>query len=295
MAKKLYNIPYSLDSSYMDMEITVTFDSTGLGVRPFPLRNIFFVIVGAAFLMIALTKTFVAHGTFMQKVAFSILWILLCVLLLTIDKTKTLGIEKIPTFISFLNKSSRSINTRSHVPASEFIMLTGIKDITEYEGAALIHYIDGSLGILFDVIGNASILLFDSHKNAILDRVDRHFRNVSPDITYHFITRKEPQNVELQARSMNDKMKNMESDDPELRAMMETHEVILEKIVGEKHKSLHQYLLVQALNEEQMRVAVNILRAETENSSLMFKHIEALPVNKVLSFLTGIYGERKEI
>lgn len=289
MAKRNYSIPYTLDSSYLDMEIAVQNDS-GLGFRPFPIKTILLVLLGVLSCFLLVSKTFIANGTIIQKGIFILLWIGLCLLLLTTNKQKQIGLEKITSLMMYMNPDSRFISTRAVDNANNVVKICGYDSIDE-DGT--INYTDNSVGVVFDIIGNASILLFDDHKNAILDRVDNHYRKMKPGTTYQFITRKEPQNVYLQVASIDERHNEMTVYDEDLEAMFATNKYVISELVGQRFKSLHQYLIIQAPNKEELDLALNVFFSEVENSELMLKYAAQLDRNEVIEFMTPIYGSKK--
>lgn len=291
MAKTSYNIPYPLDASYLDMEIAIQSEK-GIGVRPFPIKNILIVIFAVAGCYICLEKTTVQYGTLIQKALFVIIWGALCALLLLTTKTHQLGLEKIPSLINYMNPASRRIITRTNSPAGDFTAICGLMSI---EDDGLILYTDGSVGRAYDIIGSGSILLFENHKTAILDRVDSHYRKMRPNTTYQFITVKESQQVELQIKGFDERLDNLTVDDPDLVQLTKTNRYVLKNIIGSAFKSLHQYLIVQCPNAEELVLALNVLQSEIDNSDLMFKFVEQLDKNRTISLFTSVYGTRKEI
>ena len=69
---------------------------------------------------------------------------------------------------------------------------------------------------------------------------------------------------------------------------------VLSNVIGSSFKSLHQYLLLQAPNDEELNLALNVLISEVENSSLMFKRVVQLPVDDIAEFYQYMDGARKE-
>lgn len=291
MAKTSYNIPYPLDASYLDMEIAIQSEK-GIGVRPFPIKNILIVIFAVAGCYIMLEKTFIHYGTLIQKIIFVLVWAALCALLLLTTKTHQLGLEKIPSLINYMNPASRRVITRTNSPAGDFTAVCGLMSI---EDDGLILYTDGSVGRAYDIIGSGSILLFESHKMAILDRVDAHYRKMRPNTTYQFITVKESQQVGLQIKGFDERLDGLTVDDPDLVQLTKTNRYVLKNIIGSTFKSLHQYLIVQSPNAEELALSLNVLQSEIDNSDLMFKFVEQLDKNRTISLFTSVYGTRKEI
>lgn len=286
--KQSYGIPASLDASYGDMEIRVQSESMGLGFRPVTVKDLLFILGGICVGFLILSDTFVSRGSLAQKAVFVVLWIMLCALMLVPTKTKQNGIGRLVSAVGYYAPGNRHVMTRRASPASSVVRMTGFSDMDPETG--VIRYADGTFGMLFDVVGNASILLFDSHKEAIIDRVDAHYRKMRPGTTYHYITRKQPQEVGEQLASLDSKERSLTVQDPDLTAMAETERYVLKQVIGDKCKSLHQYMLVQAPNEEELRLAYQVLASEIENSSLMLKRLILLGVEDSQKLFSGIYS-----
>ena len=67
--KQSYKIPASLNTSYMDMTITIT-NNEGLGLRPLPMKQLsfFLIVLFSAFFFV--TKTFVGQVSTGATIAF---------------------------------------------------------------------------------------------------------------------------------------------------------------------------------------------------------------------------------
>lgn len=285
--KKSYGIPYSLQSSYMDMEISIK-TKDNIAASPMPIRNILLILAGIISCFLLISKTFISRGTFPQKAVFCIIWIILCGLLLTSSKTKQLGLHRLISGINYMNPASRFVNTRRGSSACGFAGVAGFTHMDPDTG--VLYYLDGSRGMLFDVVGNGSALLFESHKEAIIDRVDAHFRKMRPGTCYQFVTVKRPQEVDEQLESLALRQKSLTCQDDDLTAMAETERFVLSRIVGSTYKSLHQYMLLQAKNDEELKLAFNILQSEVENSTLMFRRMTVLGVPDSEKFFASIYS-----
>lgn len=291
MAKKSYGIPYSLnDSSYLDLPITIKTED-GISARPITIKSLLIILGGIMGGFLAITKTFVSRGTVGEKVLFAILWAILCGFLLTTTKTREYGYHRLWNLYKYLSPGNRFVSTRRASPAYNMAAFTGFAEMDPRTG--VIKYADGTVGMIFDVIGTASYLLFDAHKEAIIDRVDAHYRKMLPGTTYHFVTVKRPQEVDEQVRSLDAREDRLTVSDPDLTAMLESERGILRRYVGSKCKSLHQYMILQAKNEEELSLAFKVLQSEVENSSLMFRRVVRLGVPEAQQFFAGIYSGSK--
>ena len=293
MAKRNYGIPYSLnDSSYLDLPITIKSES-GLSMKPITLKSLLIIVFGFSVGIVAIAKTSIARGTLFEKILFLALWGTMCYLVLTTTKTKEYGYHRLANLVRYLQPMSRRINTRRSAPAVQFATVAGIRSMDPDTG--IISYTDGSFGMVFDVIGNASYLLFESHKTDILDRVDNHYRKMHPGVTYHFVTVKQPQEVDEQVENLNLREDALTTNDPDLVAMLETERGVLRRYVGSQCKSLHQYMVMQAGTLEDLHLGYEVFRSEVENSVLMFKRVVQLGVPEAQRFFAGVYSGSKGV
>ena len=180
--------------------------------------------------------------------------------------------------------------TRSDSSPGQFHSIVGIKDVDEK--TAFITYADGMVGQAYAVVGSASRLLFDQDRNAILNRNDRFYRKLEPGVELEFITTKEPQRVHTQIATLERRNRALdpEARDPELVALMDEQYESLKSYVGSSFFSIHQYLILIASNEEDLRKAHNLLDAEAADSSLMFKQIAMLTYDETIELLRTHYG-----
>ena len=284
MAKPSYKIPTSLDKSYLDMEIALK-TNDGIG-KSFSIRVIFIAIIGILLGFFILNNTFMSVASAFIKFAFFVLWLLTAYLMLKRDATGESRYTLIPAMFNYLPKKSRRINTRILSNPFDFYVLAGIKAINSN---GRIDYLDDSFGIMFEVIGSASVLLFEDDKNAILNRVERFYTKIKTNAEWSFITVKKPQKVYKQVGNLKKKYDNLDTADPDLKAMANTQFKVLTDIVGEEYRSIHHYLLIKAENLEALKMAQNILQNEVEDSSKMFKRCVVLSRDDVDEVLSAIY------
>ena len=290
--KKSYGIPYSLDSSYLDMEISIHGD-TAVGTRPLPIKNLLLIVAGVISCFLILTKTGMARGGIFDKIVFVIGWAGLCFLLLTTTRTHLLGIERIISLAQFMSPGAKFVNARRNADASDLMGVIGLEKIDK--GTNMIHYNDGSVGYMYDIVGNASVLLFDAHKEAIVDHVDMFYRKMPQNVTYHYITVKEPQRVDRQIDAIQRRQDKLSVYDPDLEDLMETNKYIFSDLIGSSFKSIHQYLLLQAKSPEYLEVGAATVIEDCTDSGLMFKSMELLDEDAIKRVMTTIYGSRKGI
>lgn len=265
--KDSYKIPASLADGYGSMEIALS-TKDGSVARIFQVKIILAAIVSLFGFFICLTRTFIAGGTVGQKIVFTILWLAWSILLIKIDKTNRMNVQKIITLLSYVPKKARYVFTRKSSKVSGFYGISNISDIGD---KGLIHFNDDTYGYLYRVVGSASILLFEGDKKAIISRVDSFYRKQDTNVEIIFMTSKESQKVFRQLANLQEMYDKLEIKNPELQDLMEEQFAILKNEVGGSYKSVHQYLFLKADNKESLTRAKNVLQSEIENSALMIK------------------------
>lgn len=284
--KQSYKIPESLDANYFDVEIAMK-TKDGMGIKPVPIKIILSVIVSVITCFYFLTNGMVSNANVLQKFLFVALWIALSFVLLSYDKSKQMKIQLVPVLLNYLPKANRYLYTRKTGRANEFYHLLGIDTIDENNG--WLGFVDGSYGYMYQVVGSASILLFEADKEAILDRVDLFYRKMGYEYENIYITVKEPQKIHHQLANLKKNYDAMDIYDPDLEMLFNQQFNILKHKVGDECKSIHQYMIIKGDNKEQLTVAKNILQSEVENSSLMFKQCTAMYYDEIVNVFGPVY------
>lgn len=288
MAKERYIVPVSLDRTILDHELTLS--SNAMRLKPLPMKVIFAYIGSITVLMWLLTGTPLKGASFGYLVLILVWWIVATAYFASYSKTKEMRGEMIMALIDYLPKTARKVLTRSDSSPGQFHSIVGIKDVDEKTG--FITYSDGMVGQAYAVVGSASCLLFDQDRDAILNRNDRFYRKLEPGVEWVFITTKEPQRVHTQIATLEKRNRRLSPDarDPELVALMDEQYQSLKSYVGVSFFSIHQYLILIARNEEDLRKAHNLLDAEAGDSSLMFKEVTMLTYDETIDLLATHYG-----
>ena len=184
-------------------------------------------------------------------------------------------------------KKSRHVYTRNHNDAGPFWSIVGIESISD---DGLIQYSDGTCGYIYRVVGSASVLLFESDKEAILNRVDNFFKKWELGCEIEFITTKEAQKVNRQLYNLRRRYTSLRGDDADLIAIAELQADVLREFVGNDFKSIHQYMVLKASSETSLVSANRILQNEVESSALMFKQCVCLDSREdCYEFLASIF------
>lgn len=285
MAKSSYKIPYGLNASYADMEIAVRTDD-GLGFKPLPLKIILVYLAGIVGCIWMIMRSYVRYGTIPEKILFAVVWAMFLLLLCKYDDTQRMQFSLVPTLFYYLPRSARVVMTRRSSSVNGFYAVAGIKNVTD---RGLISWADGTYGFMYRVIGSASILLFKDDQKAILDRVEAYYKKVSPEYEHIWITVKSSQAVYKQVAALTDLYKDLEETDEDLKNLLEEQFDTLKSYVGGSFRSIHQYLVLKADNQEVLNQAKAVLESEINNSDRMIKRCVPLHRQDIEGVMRDIY------
>lgn len=286
LAKQVYKIPVDLDQSFADMEIAIQ-SNNGVGVKPLPIKVILMYVGGIISGLYLCSQTFLSISP-AYWIPFAIFWAGLVFMLARYDKTKRMQVQLIPALFGYLPKSARQVITRKDKRANDFMSICGIDSIDSKTG--LVKFTDGCSGLLYRVVGSASILLFDDDRDAIIFRADSFWRKIGSECEISFITTKEAQKIYRQLANLKRRYDNLDCDDPDLKMLAEEQFSVLKNDIGNSFRSIHQYMLLKADNEEMLIKNRNVVQSEAENSMLMFKQCVALDVIDEYKLLKTIYA-----
>lgn len=288
--KNSYKIATSLDRSYLDVEVALQAKS-GVGLRPMPLLTIV-IWIGAifgGFILVANADLPLSRLPLWGKILFMAALLAFTLFATSRDggnQTRFLALRNMAAYM--FTKKTRLVKTRSTDPATQFARIVGIKDINEKTG--LVTYTDGTVAYFYRITGNASNLLFDSDKEAILTRTDNFYRKMPEFIRMEYVTVKESQKVDLQKANMKRLFQSRDNRDRDIEHIMKLSYKMLDEYVGGEFRSIHQYLILFAGAKEYADKAHAILSNETHSSSLMFSAMEPLYKDDVLRLLRTIYS-----
>ncbi len=291
--KQSYKIATSLDRSYLDVEVALQ-NKTGVGLRPLPFYTIIVWIVAifGGFMVITSESLPIHNLPIMGKLAFFAALCGFTYFATSRDQGNQMRFMAIRNMCSYMFvKGTRLLKTRNTDPATAFYKLVKVKEMNPKTG--LVTFSDGSVAYFYRVVGNASSLLFDSDKAAIVDRVDNFYRKMPDFIRIEIVTVKEPQKVATQKLYLKKLYQNLRIRDRDLLKIMEDSFDNLDKYVGGEFKSIHQYMALFAGSKEYADKAHTILVNEVHNSGLMISDLEPLYSEDVVQLMHTVYAADK--
>lgn len=284
--KASYGIKTPMLSTALDTEITLQKD--GVGLRPLPIKFVIITIISGVLCMKATMSEMVSVGNMVQKTVFVCMWITMTILLFMSDKTKRMNVQNIISLLNYLAiPSNRRVITRRNVPATAMLDMCNIKNIDE---SGTIKFADHHYGYMYRVTGSASVLLFDTDKNQIINAVDNFYRKIDANTEFIFMTLKESQKIYNQAVAVKHRYNKLDVYDPDLNDLCNNQLVMLRDVVGKKYQSIHQYMIVKADSLESLTAAKITLMSELDSSGLFIRRCIPLYKDEILEALASVYS-----
>ena len=241
-----------------------------------------------------LSLPIIKSGSFMVKLTMVACFAGLFYLIFVPDATGVIKADMVPAAINYFFKPiNRKIVVRQNRPANGMMILSDIDYIEDHTG--LIHFLDGTVGFAYSVVGNASRLLFDQDQELILERVDRWYRKMGRNYEFIYITDREAQSVTNQINSLKERYAKLDDDDDDLNAIANMNYRFLDRVVGSTFKSVNQYLIIKADNGESLMRAKATLINEVADSALVFNRCEALMKPQIEKLLGKIFQGRESV
>lgn len=290
MSKQRFKIPTSLDMSYLDLEFNFRTKSGMSFNKPIGAKTVVLYLLSGMILFYIMMNTFIS-SSIPVAVVFAIAWFLLTILLAKTDKTKRSGIELMIPLLGYFSPNNRALSVRQLDPVGPLKSIYGVDSVDEEDG--LIQFIDGTVGYAFQVVGSASILMFDADKNQILEKVDSFYKKLTPDVELIYDTNKESQKTDRQVQTLQGRYAKLKTNSPGLKHLYREQHQTLTLGVGNRFKSLHQYLIVKANSRDHLEEFINLFVSDLENEQIMFKYGKALGYKGTEEYFAGVFASKK--
>lgn len=286
--KSNYSIPLSLETSYLDLEIKLQ-NKEGVGLKK-PVNLLTIVgFLGSFLLMFWLFLSGpLESAPLWTKIVTGIFWLGLTALLFKTDKTRREGFRLLVSATTYFPASNRRVKTRLNNKALPFKQLLNISSVDPEDG--LIHFMDGHVGRVLAVVGTASALMFDEDKAKIIGAVDKFYRKIPVDCDIMYDSLKEAQRTDEQVRSSINRRKRLRRDSKGLKRLFQEQHDVLKHAIGSKYKSIHQYAIIRAPNDESYNELESLIYADAEGQGLMFKKVQPLTFEQTAEYFKGVYN-----
>lgn len=285
---RVYKIPYNLSSSVFDIELSI-FNNFGRSKRQVTLRTLLIFSVGALIYIGLMTNSFIGNGGFLGITIFTIGYFWFLVQLCMPTLTKQIGLNLFLPMFNYISKDKRYIPTRQTnliKPIQDIIGIQGIEPET-----AKVIFSNGEVGLVYEVVGNASYLMFDADVRKVLSDANRFYKQVSPkvSITYDFAV--EPQRVYKQVSSAIQLKRDLRVESEGLQSLLNNQINFLTTQFGSTFKSYHQYMVVRAKNDEALLDFEELLQRQVAGSFDFIADYQELNEEETLAYFKDVYTE----
>lgn len=284
-------IRMSIDQSAMDLVMNPSADSLMSSRHEFTVKS----VIALGISMMLFLYLIVQGPLHDSGVLGFILWIpsywILTWLLCGPTDTHELGMSYLLTFYNYFINGDRyrHISTRRASDSSQFLQVAPIKGITP-DGKLV--FTDNSVGYGFELVGNASILMFQSDRERVLCDVRDFYRNIDPSITLTFDSVLSGQRVVDQLNGKDYQLSHLPYDQAFLsvRRMLQAEQLKLRDYVGRQFKALHQYVIVRGPQDEDIETFMDWLNTQVVQGSTYVKDYRMLTHDELISYLHNLYA-----
>lgn len=293
--KDRYSVPFSLDSSFLDISIplgTDSWNSFTLSVRT--------IVYGAASFMLYIillhNSDTLSQADMWVKACVAAAWLWVTWLLMSKDRAGELRSSHVIPVIKYMSKSNRNVSCRQGDEAY------ALKEIIPFRHTTVpdVYLVETiSTGITdsrtrlwmrcFRVLGNASALLFDEDRNEVLAHVASFWESFPPGVEVVQISRKEGQSTDAQVVSLKKRFDSYTGDDPDVVELFNDEMRVL-SVVSEYSRITHQYLCVMASSLDVLEDATRYLEREIRSSTWVFKSLVPVSEEEIDDLFAPIFN-----
>lgn len=283
-----FSLPHSLDTSFLDVAIMLASANNGIQLkRQITVRVLLMFVAGIFLYMFLIFETPLGKGGILGVIWWTLGYFWILVLLSLPTETKQVGTSLLKPMYKYLQPESRNVATRSISPADKVRSLVGIEGVAKATGKVV--YTTGEVGFIAEVVGNASILMFEEDQNTVLTDTRNFYRKLTPNVSVIIDSVTEPQRVQNQVAVAMQRQDDMKWNSPGLQSLMNSQISVLSDYVGEEFKSLHQYMVVRAKNDDALREFSQWLDLQVEKGSGFLTDYNVLDYDEALEYFQSVY------
>ncbi|WP_341775912.1 hypothetical protein [Staphylococcus hyicus] len=285
--KPIYKIPMTLKLNWWDTPISLKQGSVGLS-KPITFEVIVVACVSfLAWISIVynmLTNYFGLFYTFI----FTISYIMLLALCLKRDRHGSKGYKSfMPIYRYWANYNNRLISTRSSAKSREvekLKLVIPIENIDEKTGK--VEFVDGSVGVVIDIIGNGSRALFVEEKEKIISSFDTFLRQIDLNVSVMVESKQARQDCTEQIFN-HENLKNKNTN-VEIDQLINSRIDILKNDIETQFKSTHQYIHLRAPDEDRLNTVLEALHRQRGEG--MLRYVEVVSGENIYTRYRDFYS-----
>ena len=288
-----YGIRTSLAKSMLESQIQLGGNvSLSVAKKPLTLATFIYLMLAVVGFALIFSNTKVHYGGPWGISLFVIGYMATYAALLTRTRTIDYRINYIPVMIRYWRRGGRVVNAGLLDAGGPLKNFLGIEPKNGVDPNGLIHFTDGEVGLIYDVVGNASTMIFLADQKLVIRDARTVYKNIPSTCGITVITQASSQDVHLQVQSKLDQLHKLKLPSPGLRQVIKKQGQILQRMVGREFSMIRQYLLIRG-KPELVQVASREIEQAAHSSSNVFlksatrltdepvrKGVDGLPLNE---------------
>lgn len=282
-----FKLPYGLHSSVLDIAVSISSENGLRMKRPVTIRVVFIAILGFFGYLLLATQTPLFSGNIVSIILWTTGWWWLVYLLCVPTLTKEVGMNMVAPMLRYAQPVNRTVLSRTSSLSMPVRNMVGMDGITPDKD--LIVFSNNDIGRVYEVVGNASILMFDEDTAAVLKSAQNFYRKVSPKVSLMLDSATESQRVHNQVHAMEKREQNLMVKSKGLQSLVQSHQHVLKNYVGNDFKSLHQYMVVRATDVDALEDFHNWMQIQIDKDSGFLKSFRLLNSEESFDYLHEIY------
>lgn len=286
--KDRYHIPFTLDAHFGDVK-TKLVTETGQGIdHEFTVRGLLTTFAaGAIWIYLITHEPIFSDGSIPGVILFTLGYAGVCYFgLREISIPGLYGYNILGPLLRYMKHAkSPEIQTASFSPYWNGVDVTGMG---EPDDQGFLRFKDGSYGIVYKIVGNASNNAFSIDRKHSIDAFNQFLRTLPSSTTYSFITNVGGQNVDRQLAHLFDCYDN--EHDANMISYIAEEIQELGNYVQNNFMALHQYMIIRGDTKTAMKNANNQTRIFIEQNADVIAYMERPTPEDEEKFFKSIYS-----
>lgn len=283
-----FSFPTSLNTSFLDVAVMLTSEKNAIQVKKqITVRVLLILIVGIFIYLFLAIQSPLGKGGVLGIIWWTIGYFWILILLALPTDSKLVGLNLIIPTIKYSQKENRKVDSRSISPSDKIGSVVGIESILKSNGKVI--YSNGEVGFVAEVIGNASVLMFEEDQQVVLTDTRNFYRKLTPNISLIIDSVTESQRVHNQIETLLERKEKMKFNSPALNELIDSQISVLASYVGEEFKSLHQYMVVRAKNDDALYEFSQWLNLQVEKGSGFLTDYRVLDYDDAKDYFKSVY------
>lgn len=271
--------------------------------KPMTIASLFSGLFSFVFLAMLFTYTPVRFASWSAKIIFVIGYYGLYYCLFT--RTETLSYKRslIKPAIAHVIPGNRYIETGWLANGASLIDLLDVDAKKGVNDNGQINFTNNEVGLVFEVVGNASSMLFQQDQNNVVNDTRTFYRTLPAGVNVSIFTQSSIQDVTEQISSKREQLAALQIDSPGLRQVIKQQAQVLDQVVGEHFSMIRQYMVVRGKPEQVKSVVANLRMLVSKQNNNYLKSAKLLNniprkgqnFGEVDVFLHSIYDDNKPL